>query len=184
MTPEDLAWLYSLANEYRSINYDLRNMQALARALGDPQKSFRSILIAGTNGKGSVARMLSEMMPGAGIYTSPHLQRLNERIRIGHVEISDTELKALFEHVRTVARTAPGLTYRPSYFEMVTAMAFCYFRDRAVKRAILEVGLGGRLDATNIVSQELSAITTIGFDHTEFLGDTLDQIAGEKGGII
>jgi dihydrofolate synthase/folylpolyglutamate synthase len=184
MTPDDLAWLYALANEYRSINYDLRNMQALAHALKDPQNSFRSILIAGTNGKGSVARMLSEMMPDAGLYTSPHLQRLNERFRIGHEEISNPELKEVFEHVKAVAGTAPGLIHRPSYFEIVTAMAFCYFRDRNVKRVVLEVGLGGRLDATNVVSQDVSVITSIGIDHTEFLGDSLDQIAGEKAGII
>lgn len=183
MTPDDLAYLYSLTNEYRSIRYDLRNMQALARALGNPQDSFKSVLIAGTNGKGSVASFLSAMMPDAGLYTSPHLVRLNERIRIGKEEISDADLSRYFQLVRRAADTATDLLYSPTYFEIVTAMAFCHFRDR-VKFAVLEVGLGGRLDATNIVSQEVSVITSIGLDHQQFLGTTIGEIASEKAGII
>src|SRR5947207_4844074 len=105
-------------------------MQALAAALGDPQRAFRSILIAGTNGKGSVAKLLSSMMPEAGLYTSPHLVRLNERIQIGGHEIPDKDLKEVFETVRRAASTATGLLYPPTYFEIVTAMAFLYFRDR------------------------------------------------------
>jgi dihydrofolate synthase/folylpolyglutamate synthase len=159
-------------------------MQALAKALGDPQDSFRSVLIAGTNGKGSVARMLSAMMPKAGLYTSPHLRKLNERIRIGSDEISDSDLKAIFEHVKRVADSTTDLLYPPTYFEIVTAISFCYFREQRVSFAVLEVGLGGRLDATNIVRQDVSVITAIGLDHQEFLGDTLQQIAGEKAGII
>jgi len=158
-------------------------MQALARALGNPQDSFESILVAGTNGKGSVACMLSAMMPDAGFYTSPHLIRLNERIRIGNREISDTELKLVFEQVKAAAEKTPDLLYPPTYFEMVTAMAFLHFRDR-VKRAVLEVGLGGRLDATNIVRQKVSVITSIGLDHQQFLGSTLEEVAAEKAGII
>jgi dihydrofolate synthase / folylpolyglutamate synthase len=158
-------------------------MQALAAALGNPQKSFRSVLIAGTNGKGSVAALLSAMLPQAGLYTSPHLQRLNERIRIGNREIFDDDLKSVFETVRAVASDAKDLLYPPTYFELVTAMAFLYFRDR-VDFAILEVGLGGRLDATNIVEQDVSVITSIGMDHQQFLGDTIEAIASEKAGII
>src|SRR5262245_60242031 len=183
MNTEDLSYLYSLTNEYRSIRYDLRNMQALAAALGNPHESFRSILIAGTNGKGSVAKLLSSMMPDAGLYTSPHLVKLNERIRIGEREISDEDLNHVFIAVKQAATTAPDLLYPPTYFEMVTAMAFLYFRDR-VKWAILEVGLGGRLDATNIVNQEVSVITSIAMDHQQFLGNTVDEIAAEKAGII
>src|SRR5262245_9621394 len=183
VTPDDLSHLYSLTNEYRSIRYDLRNMQALAAALGNPHKAFRSVLIAGTNGKGSVAKLLSSMMPEAGLYTSPHLVRLNERIRIGEREISDKDLQEVFEAVKRAASTAAGLLYPPTYFEMVTAMAFVYFRDR-VRFAILEVGLGGRLDATNIVDQDVSVITSIGLDHQEFLGTTIEEIAAEKAGII
>src|SRR5438045_34469 len=103
---EDLSYLYSLTNEYRSIRYDLRNMQALAGALGNPQRAFRSVLIAGTNGKGSVAKLLSSMMPEAGLYTSPHLVRLNERIQIGGQEISEQELTEVFETVKDVSTTA------------------------------------------------------------------------------
>ena len=183
MSPDDLAYLFSLTNEYRSIRYDLRNMAALASALGNPQKAFRSVLIAGTNGKGSVARLLSAMMPEAALYTSPHLTRLNERIRIGEKEISDGDLKDVFDHVKAATATAKELLYPPTYFEIVTAMAFLYFRDR-VKFAVLEVGLGGRLDATNIVRQEVSVITSIGLDHQEYLGTTIEAIAAEKAGII
>ena len=106
MTPEDLTSLYSLTNEFRSIRYDLRNMQAIAKALGNPQDSFNSVLIAGTNGKGSVAAMLSAMMPAAGLYTSPHLVRLNERIRIGAAVISDEDLKSVYEQAEQAAETA------------------------------------------------------------------------------
>jgi dihydrofolate synthase/folylpolyglutamate synthase len=158
-------------------------MQALAAALGNPQRAFRSVLIAGTNGKGSVARLLSSMMPEAGLYTSPHLVRLNERIRIGERQISDEDLNDVFTTVTHAASTAKDLLYPPTYFEIVTAMAFLYFRDR-VKFAILEVGLGGRLDATNVVEQDVSVITSIGLDHQQFLGTTIEEIAVEKAGII
>src|SRR5229473_8236293 len=105
-------------------------MQVLAAELGNPQKTFHSVLIAGTNGKGSVAALLSAMMPEAGLYTSPHLVRLNERIRIGQREISDEDLGAVFTAVKHAASTAKDLLYPPTYFEIVTAMAFLYFRDR------------------------------------------------------
>lgn len=183
MTSADLAHLFSLTNEYRSIKYDLRNMQILLERLGNPHQSFRSVLIAGTNGKGSVAAMLSAMMPEAGLYTSPHLQRFNERIRIGPQEISDADLAAVYAEVSAAAADRSAFLYPPTYFEMATAMAFTYFRDR-VKLAILEVGMGGRLDATNVVKQDVSVITSIGLDHQKFLGTTLDQIAAEKAGII
>lgn len=182
MTPEDLSYLFSLTNEYRSIRYDLANMRILAHVLGDPQDRFKSVLIAGTNGKGSVGAFLSAMIPSAGFYTSPHLERLNERIRIGQSEIGDAELKHVFDRVRS-ARSDSRLIYPPTYFEVVTAMAFCFFAGRCA-HAVLEVGLGGRLDATNVVHQDVSVITTIGLDHQEYLGDQLDVIAGEKAGII
>jgi dihydrofolate synthase / folylpolyglutamate synthase len=183
VTPEDLTYLFSLTNEHRSIRYDLRNMRALTRALGNPEKTFRSVLIAGTNGKGSVAAFLSTMMPDAGLYTSPHLTRLNERIRIGVNEIADQDLKEIFRQVKAAASSTTDLLYPPTYFELVTAMAFVYFRSR-VKFAVLEVGLGGRLDATNVVDQDVSVITSIGFDHQEYLGTTIEAIAAEKAGII
>src|SRR3989442_10252037 len=107
--PNDLSYLYSLTNEYRSIRYDLGNMQALAAALGNPQAAFRSVLIAGTNGKGSVAKLLSSMMPEAGLYTSPHLVRLNERIQIGNREISDDDLNEVFAPVKQAASAGKDL---------------------------------------------------------------------------
>jgi dihydrofolate synthase/folylpolyglutamate synthase len=183
MTASELAHLFSLTNEYRSIRYDLRNIKALLATLGNPQDSFKSVLVAGTNGKGSVAAFLSAMMPEAGLYTSPHLSRLNERIRVGTVPISDDDLNRVFVAVKDAADRTEDLLYRPTYFEMVTAMAFLYFRDR-VKFAVLEVGLGGRLDATNVVRQDVSVITSIGIDHQEYLGDTIEAIATEKAGII
>src|SRR5262245_16682133 len=183
MTPTEIAHLFSLTNEYRSIKYDLRNVQLLLERLGNPHQSFRSVLIAGTNGKGSVAATLSAMMPNAGLYTSPHLQRLNERFRIGRQEISDADLAAVYAEVAAAAKDISGFLYPPTYFEMTTAMAFTYFRGR-VKLAILEVGMGGRLDATNVVKQDVSVITSIGLDHQQFLGETLEQIAAEKAGII
>lgn len=183
MTRADIEHLFSLKNEYRSIKYDLRNIQILLERLGNPHHSFRSALIAGTNGKGSVAVMLSAMMPDAGLYTSPHLQRLNERFRIGRQEISDSDLATVYAEVAEAAKDVSAFLYPPTYFEMTTAMAFKYFHER-VKFAILEVGMGGRLDATNVVRQDVSVITSIGFDHQEFLGNTLEQIAAEKAGII
>ena len=184
MNEQVIQHLYSLRNEYRSLRYDLRNTEILCEALGNPHKKFRSALIAGTNGKGSVAKWLSEMVPEAGLYTSPHLERLNERISIGGVEINDRDLETVLSDVRrAISKVESRLLYPPTYFEWVTAAAFCYFSKR-VSHAILEVGLGGRLDATNVVSQDVSVITSIGYDHAEYLGTTLEQIAAEKAGII
>src|SRR4030095_834000 len=124
MTPTEIAHLFSLKNEYRSIKYDLRNIQILLERLGNPHQSFRSVLIAGTNGKGSVASMLSAMMPDAGLYTSPHLQRLTESFRIGAVEISDQDLATVYAEVAAAATDVSTLLYPPTYFELTTAMAF------------------------------------------------------------
>ena len=183
MISDPIAYLLSLPNEHRSMRYDIRNMQVLASSLGDPHKSFRSVLVAGTNGKGSVARLLAAMVAGSGLYTSPHLVRLNERIRIGSREISRAALQSAFDRVVAAARAAPNLAYPATYFELVTAMAFCHFRGR-VSHAVLEVGLGGRLDATNVVSQDASVVTNIGLDHQQVLGTTAEDIAREKSGII
>src|SRR5262245_41425076 len=128
-------------------------MRAILRALGSPENTFKSVLIAGTNGKGSVSAFLSAMMPEAGLYTSPHLVRLNERFRIGEIEITDADLEKAYEEVQAAIQSATNLLYPPTYFETVTAMAFVYFRDRT-KFAVIEVGLGGRLDATNALRQD------------------------------
>ena len=184
MKNQEIEHLYSLTNEYRSLRYDLRNIQILSEVLGHPHTGFRSVLIAGTNGKGSVARWLAAMVPAAGLYTSPHLVDLNERVSIGGIPIDDDDLDDVFQSVQSAAsEVRPRLLYPPTYFELVTAMAFRYFQRR-VRFAVLEVGLGGRLDATNLVQQDASVITNIGLDHQEYLGSTLEEIAAEKAGII
>ena len=152
MTPEDLTYLFSRTNEYRSIRYDLRNTQALAKALGNPQNAFRSVLIAGTNGKGSVAAFLSAMNPEAGLYISPHLTRLNERIRIGDCEISDDDLKSAFQSVKSAASAAKDLLYPPTYFEFVTAMSLMVALSSGA-------GFGRPLSPAGTIEHPLSRIT-------------------------
>jgi dihydrofolate synthase/folylpolyglutamate synthase len=171
--------------------FDLEHMRVLADALGHPERRFQSVLIAGTNGKGSTAASLASMINMAGyrtgLYTSPHLVRVNERIQVNGEQISDAEFALIYERVNTVAQdlVARGsLPWHPSFFEMLTAMAFEYFASAGVELAVLEVGMGGRLDATNIVEPCLSVITDIDFDHQRFLGNTLPEIAHEKAGIL
>ncbi len=184
MNDRDIQRLFSFRNEYRDLRYDLGNIRTVLEALGDPQRSFRSALVAGTNGKGAVARWISAMSPGSGLFVSPHLVRINERISIGDVEISDAELHAVHVDVEAVIdKLGSRLLYPPTYFERMTAMAFHYFRGRT-DRVAVEVGLGGRLDATNVLTQDVSVITSIGRDHMEHLGPTLDAVASEKAGII
>lgn len=161
----------------------LETTEALDRYFGHPHRKFRTIHVAGTNGKGSVSTILASVMQRAGyrvgLYTSPHLKDFRERIRV------DGEMIPQQEVVDFVGRHRAKLEeLEPSFFEMTVAMALDYFDRRAVDVAILEVGMGGRLDSTNIVTPLLSIITNIGFDHTQFLGDTLGKIAGEKAGII
>ncbi|WP_255481072.1 folylpolyglutamate synthase/dihydrofolate synthase family protein [Pontibacter sp. Tf4] len=161
----------------------LDNIIALCDATGNPQHTYKTIHVAGTNGKGSSSHMLAAVLQEAGyktgLYTSPHLKSFTERVRINGVELPQQYLidfvencKPLFEQVQ------------PSFFEMTVALAFKYFADEQVDIAVIEVGLGGRLDSTNIITPEASLITNIGFDHQNLLGDTLQAIAGEKAGII
>jgi dihydrofolate synthase/folylpolyglutamate synthase len=180
-------------------------MRVLAAALGDPQKRFPAVLIAGTNGKGSTAATLASICTAAGLrtalYTSPHLSRVTERIRTAEPaetiddaagacalrEIPEEEFARLYFLVDETAQrlVATGeLPHAPSFFESLTALAFLYFAERKVEIAILEVGLGGRLDATNIVDPMLSVITDIALDHQEYLGETIAEIAREKAGIL
>ena len=190
--------LYALAGELAGTRrkFELDHMRALMRALGDPQNSFKAVLIAGTNGKGSTAATLASILAASGyrtgLYTSPHLLRVNERIQLAAdsgqlLPIADEVFAAVFDRVRDGAARAVrdgALPQLPSFFEVVTAMAFCAFADAQVDIAVLEVGLGGRLDATNIVEPLLSVITDISLDHTEWLGDTITAIAREKAGIL
>lgn len=161
----------------------LDNTIRLLNALGNPEKKFRSIHIAGTNGKGSVSHFLAAVFQQAGyrtgLYTSPHLVEFGERIRI---DGSMIEQSYVVEFVSTHKQLIEDV--QPSFFELTMAMAFTYFAQQEIEMAIIETGLGGRLDSTNIILPELSVITNIGLDHTEFLGDTLQKIAVEKAGII
>jgi dihydrofolate synthase/folylpolyglutamate synthase len=171
--------------------FDLAHMRRLAEALGHPERRLRSVLIAGTNGKGSTAAMLAGIVQAAGyrtgLYTSPHLVRVNERIQIDREPISDVEFGIIYERVEEVAAALVSrheLPWHPSFFEMLTAMMFEYFSSAGVELAVLEVGMGGRLDATNIVDPCISVITDIDLDHQKFLGETLAEIAREKAGIM
>ena len=179
--------------------FELEHMRVLARALGDPQARFPSVLIAGTNGKGSTAATLASMLAASGyrtgLYTSPHLLRVNERVQISDPAQPGNSLTPIADEAfatsfAAVDRAAADLVARnelpqqPSFFEIVTALAFHGFAAAQVDIAVLEVGLGGRLDATNIVEPLCSVITDIALDHQEWLGDTITDIAREKAGIL
>jgi dihydrofolate synthase / folylpolyglutamate synthase len=162
---------------------DLTNTLSLCEHLGNPQETFKTIHVAGTNGKGSTSHALASVFQAAGyktgLYTSPHLKSFTERIRIDGKEITEEDV------VEFVANNRAFLDQlQPSFFEMTVGMAFWYFAKEAVDIAVIEVGMGGRLDSTNVIHPELCVITTIGYDHTQFLGNTLPLIAGEKAGII
>ena len=162
---------------------DLTNIKLLCEALGNPHLQFKSIHVAGTNGKGSVSHMLAAIFQtngyNTGLYTSPHLYDFRERIRLDGQMVSEQFVVDFVEHIKPVIEKI-----EPSFFEITVAMAFKAFADAKVDIAIIEVGLGGRLDSTNIINPELSIITNIGWDHMNLLGDSLQQIAGEKAGII
>lgn len=162
---------------------DLGNTLALCEALDNPQQKFKSVHIAGTNGKGSTSHMLASVLQSAGyktgLYTSPHLKSFTERIRINGNEISQQFVVDFVNRIQPVIERV-----RPSFFEITVAMAFDYFVREQVDIAVIEVGLGGRLDSTNVITPELALITNIGWDHTDLLGDTLEKIAAEKAGII
>lgn len=171
--------------------FSLDEIRALLEALGDPQKRFPAVLIAGTNGKGSTSATLASILTVAGVhtglYTSPHLERVNERIRVNRTEIADGNFARTFFHVHDAAQAlvlTGKLPQLPSYFELLTAQAFVYFAEAGVEMAVLEVGMGGRLDATNVVDPLLSVITDISLDHTEWLGNTIAAITREKAGIL
>jgi dihydrofolate synthase/folylpolyglutamate synthase len=174
-----------------SHKFDLAHMRVLLQGMDHPERRFPCVLIAGTNGKGSTAATLAAILRASGLktglYTSPHLVRINERIRVNDKEISDDDFASLHAGVdrfaeRLVERAE--LPWHPSFFEMMTAIAFEYFARSKVDVAVLEVGMGGRLDATNVVDPRVSVITDISLDHQRFLGNTVSEIAREKVGII
>lgn len=183
---------YTEALEYiHSVNWTfckpgLERVTELCHALGDPQKDLRFIHVAGTNGKGSFCSMMSSVLQKAGyktgLYTSPYIKVFNERMQVNGEMISDEELAALTEYIRPIA---DAMTDKPTEFELITAIAFEYFKRHECDVVVLEAGMGGRLDSTNIIrSPWLSVITGIALDHTAFLGDTVEKIAAEKAGII
>ena len=171
--------LYSL--DIKKWALGLERIESLLKKLGNPEKNLKCIHVAGTNGKGSVCAMLHSVLMDAGykvgLYTSPHLKKFNERIRINNALISDKDIVKYYLKVKKQVTNQ-------SFFEITTAMAFLYFRGKNIDFVVLEVGLGGRLDATNVVTPLVSIITNIGLEHTEFLGNTLEKIAYEKAGII
>lgn len=189
-----VARMFALGHELAdatSRKFDLAHMRVLLEALDHPERRFPAVLIAGTNGKGSTAATLAAILVASGLrtglYTSPHLVRINERIRIDEAEIGDDDFALLHELVERTAERLVNegeLPWHPSFFEMLTAMAFEHFARRKVDIAVLEVGMGGRLDATNVVDPLVSVITDISLDHQKFLGETLPEIAREKAGII
>ncbi len=188
---ESVSYLYSLGHETLAMKLGLDSVRALAGAMGNPQRRFPAVHIAGTNGKGSTAAMTASIARAAGyrtgLYTSPHLVSITERINVDGDEVSPDHFASLATEVRAASErlVAEGvLPAPPTFFEQVTMIGFLYFAEREVDLAVLEVGLGGRLDATNICQPVVTAITPVGFDHQQYLGDTLASIAGEKAGIV
>jgi dihydrofolate synthase/folylpolyglutamate synthase len=186
MVPE----LYQSSGQPRR-KFSLDEIRVLLAALGDPHRRVRSVLIAGTNGKGSTAATLASILVASGVrtglYTSPHLACVNERIRLDQVEIADDAFASTYFRVHDAAQKLVldgSLPQLPSFFEILTAQALVYFAESQVEFAVLEVGMGGRLDATNIVDPLLSVITDISLDHTEWLGPTIAAITREKAGIL
>jgi len=188
---EAIEYLHSLTDyekrrieRYTPETLDLTRVEQLLDGLGDPHRAYPSVHIAGTKGKGSTAAMVESALRAAGyrtgLYTSPHLHTFRERIRVGGELISREEVVALVEEIQPLVARVPGVTT----FEAITAMAFAYFARQGVQMLVAEVGLGGRLDATNVLLPEVAVITSLSLDHTYILGETLPEIAHEKAGII
>lgn len=176
-----------LTRQHRG-KFKLDRMKALARQLEDPQNAMRIVHVAGTKGKGSVCAMVASSLEGCGytvgLYTSPHLVDVRERVQINGEAISTDDFRACMEKVAAAATAIEGRHGEATYFELLTALGFVYFAEKAVDIAVIEVGLGGRLDATNIVRPDVAVVTEISLDHTAVLGDTLPEIAREKAGIF
>ena len=185
--------MYALGHELAhtpSHKFDLTHMRAMLATLDHPECRFPGVLIAGTNGKGSTAATLASILQASGLrtglYTSPHLIKINERIRLDGAPISDDDFALLHDMVDRAAErlvSESALPWHPSFFEMLTAMAFEHFFRNKVEIAVIEVGMGGRLDATNVIEPRVSVITDISLDHQKFLGNTVAEIAKEKAGI-
>ena len=185
---ETIHYLYNLRKQ--GIKLGLDNIFRLMSAFENPHSSFPSIHIAGTNGKGSTSAIIASVLRAlglkVGLFTSPHLVSFTERIRVNHEEITEHEVVNLAEEIRGEIEHLQfsDSSFSPTFFEVITAMALLYFKRKRIDIAVIEVGMGGRLDATNIIIPEVSVITSIGYDHREFLGSTLEEITHEKAGII
>lgn len=181
--PDSVRFLYALGNEIKTAKLGLERIRAVLGALGNPQDCFRSIHVAGTNGKGSTCAMIDAGLRAAGtrtgLFTSPHLIEPTERIVIDGMPVTPRQFERAFNAVHEVAGDP-----HPTYFETVTAMGFWLFREMGVETAVVETGLGGRLDATNVLDPILTVITPIDFDHETYLGGTIESIAAEKAGIL
>jgi dihydrofolate synthase/folylpolyglutamate synthase len=189
--PDSVRFLYSLGNEVKTAKYGLERITTLLAALGNPELLPRIVHVAGTNGKGSTCAMIESGLRAAGLrtglFTSPHLVEPTERIRIDGSPVSDALFTTAFDQVHRCAEElldGGTIDFHPTYFETVTAMAFLLFQAMKTEATVLEVGLGGRLDATNVVRPELCVITPVDFDHEALLGKSLEAIAGEKAGIL
>jgi dihydrofolate synthase/folylpolyglutamate synthase len=184
-----IAYLFGL--QKHGIKFGLTNSRTLMGLMGNPHRAFRAIHVAGTNGKGSTSLFIAAMLRAAGhrvgLYTSPHLVSFTERIRINNVPIAEERVVELAGRVRERSQGVPGedgSPINPTFFEVTTAVAFTYFAEEGVDVAVIEVGMGGRLDSTNVITPLVSVITNIDLEHTEFLGQTIEEIAAEKAGII
>jgi dihydrofolate synthase/folylpolyglutamate synthase len=189
--PDSVRFLYSLGNEIKTGKFGLETIARVLEELGSPQNAFQVVHVAGTNGKGSTCAMIASALQAAGIrtglYTSPHLVEPTERIQVDGKPVTAEEFSSAFDTVHEVSErllNSGQLENHPTYFETVTAMAFVLFRERGVERAVIEVGLGGRLDATNVVSPDLCVITPVDYDHESYLGSSIESIAAEKAGIL
>ena len=189
--PDSVHFLYALGNEIKTAKFGLDRIRTMLDALGRPQDRLHFVHVAGTNGKGSVSAMVESGLRAdgrrTGLYTSPHLFEPTERIRIDGEPVSAERFAAAFDRVHMVAEellAAGAIDLHPTYFETVTAMALDVFFEEHVDMVVLEVGLGGRLDATNVVMPDLAVITPIDFDHEAYLGRSIEAIAGEKAGIL
>ena len=178
---KQLNYLFRL--ERPGMKYDLKNIERLCVALGNPQNNFKSIHIAGTNGKWSTSVYTQSLLTTAGfrtgLFISPHVLKFNERISIDYKLIDDNYISEYISRYKELFNEI-----KPSFFEATTALAFKFFSDSKVDYAVIEAGLGGRLDSTNIINPEITCITTIGYDHMDYLGDTIEKISFEKAGII
>lgn len=188
---ECLSYLTDLGHELRGMKFGLEGITAILASLGHPERQYPTAIVAGTNGKGSTSAILASILERAGyrtgLYTSPHLVRVNERIRVSGCEIGDEDFARSFTEVRQAVDRlleAASLTQRPSFFEFLTATAFLHFARSRIDFVVLEVGMGGRLDATNVTEPRVALITNIDLDHVEFLGSTHAAIAREKAGVI